>query len=127
MEWAGTILSLALIIGGLAEEGTDSCLARCVVKSLVLEWSGRFVVVDERWHAFDVHDCRQSLMGDREEAGRHSTVNGGDGDTLIRGGAPRETTGSGRGRRRVADDGEAGVGRGRGGGRGDTRVLAGLG
>ena len=85
------------------------------------------MVVDERWHTFDVRDCRQSLMGDREEAGRHSTVDGGDGDTLIRGGAPRETTGSGRGRRRVADDGEAGVGRGRGGGRGDTRVLAGLG
>ena len=85
------------------------------------------MVVDERWHAFDVRDCRQSLMGDREEAGRHSTVDGRDGDSLIRGGAPRETTGSRRGRRRVADDGEAGVGRGRGGGRGDTRVLAGLG
>ena len=94
MEWAGTILSLALSRVDLADKGTDSCLARCVLKSLVLDWSGRFVVVDERWHAVDVRDRRQSFMGDREEAGRHSTVDGGEGNSLIRGGAPRETTGS---------------------------------
>ena len=89
-----------------------------IINSLLLERSGRLVVIDEGRHTFDVRD--------RKEAGRHGTVDGGERHSLVRGGAPREATGSQRGGRRVAGDEEADVGRDRRGGRVDTRVLAGL-
>ena len=96
MEWAGTILSLAQTTGRSPEEGIDSCLTRCVFKSVVWEWSGWFPVFDD---ALDVCDRRQGLMGNREEAGGHSAVDGGDGDAFIRSGTTWEATGSGsRGR-----------------------------
>ena len=50
-------------------------------------------------------------MGDREETGVRSTVDGGEGSPLVRGGTAWETTGGRSGGSRVADDGETGVDR----------------
>ena len=84
------------------------------------------MVISEGRQALDVGDRRQSLMGDWEEAGRHGTIDGGEGHSLIRGGAPREATGSSRGGRGVAHNREADVLGSRRGDGADTRVLAGL-
>ena len=92
MEWAGIILSLAQMTGKSPEEGIDSRLTWCVFKPVVWERSGWLPVFDD---ALDVCDRRHGLMGNQEEAGGHSAVDGGDGDAFIRGGTTWEATGSG--------------------------------
>ena len=94
-----------------------------VLKPVVGERSGRFPVFDD---ALDVCDRWQGVMGDREETGMRSAVDGGEGGALVRGGTTRKATGSGSRGSRIADDGEAGVDGGRrGDGRG-TGIFAGL-
>ena len=84
------------------------------------------MVIGEGRQMLDVGDRWQSLMGDGKEAGRDSAVDGKEGNSLVRGRAPREATGGRRGGRGVAHNGVADVLGSRRGGGADARVFAGL-
>ena len=110
-------------MGTSTDEGVDPCLTGSVLEPVIGERSGRLPVLD---NALDVRDRWQGVMGDREETGVRSAVNGGERGAFVRCGAARETTGSRCRGSRKADDGEAGVdGSRRGDGRG-AGILAGL-
>ena len=120
------ILTLSRIVFVSIDERADACLTGDVVDSSILERSRWLVVIGEGRQTLDVGDRRQSLMGDGEEAGWDSTVDGGKGYSLVRGRAPQEATGSRRGGRGVAHNGVADVLGSRRGGGADARVFAGL-
>ena len=83
------------------------------------------VIVGGR-QTLDVGDRWQGLMGDGKEAGRDSTIDGREGNSLIRDRASREATGGRRGGCGVAHNGIADVLGSRRGGGADARVFAGL-
>ena len=78
-------------MGTSTEEGVDPCLTGSVFEPVIGERSGRLPVLD---NALDVRDSWQGVMGDREETGVRSAVDGGERGALVCGGAARETTGS---------------------------------
>ena len=94
----------------LTDEGVDPCLTGSVLERTgsVGERSRRLPVFN---NPLDVGDRWHGIMGDREETGVCSTVDGGEGSPFVRGGTAWETTGGRSGGSRVADDGETGVDR----------------
>ena len=78
----------------LTDEGVDLCLTGSVLERTggIGERSRRLPIFD---NPLDVGDRWQGVMGDREETGWRSAVDGGEGAALVRGGTTREATGSG--------------------------------
>ena len=84
------------------------------------------MIIVEGRQTLNVDDRRQGLMGDGKEAGRDSTVDGREGNSLVRGRASQEATGGRRGGCGVAHNRVADVLGSRRGGRTNARVFAGL-
>ena len=78
-------------MGTSTDEGVDPCLTGSVLEPVIGERSGRLPVLD---NVLDVRDRWQGVMGDREETGVRSAVDGGERGAFVRGGAAREATGS---------------------------------
>ena len=82
------ILALSQNVCVSIDERADAGLTGNIVDSSILEQSRWLVVIGKGRQTLDVGDRWQSLMGDGEETGRHCTIDGGEGHSLIRGGAP---------------------------------------